>query len=162
MVVGIRVFVSYCELMEGGFFGNWVEHCHTRCRGVWLITHSEVRQLVDVWSLYAFEYFVYSYVAWFSWCSFLCSPNVSYRWNHSQTKIHVITGCSLMCQLWWSIQVFKASVITELTLLPTWFNQVCPLERSSLLLLASWISKCRLILNTFLNFFGKLVIWTQN
>lgn len=137
--------------MEGGFFGNWIEHFHRRCVWVWLIA-----QVVKWGHWYMFELCMWAF------CVFICAlvqlgafffVYLVLLTDEIMIKNFCNCKCSLICQLWWNIHIYKAGIKTELTQLPTWFNQVCPFERSSLHLIP------KLLFNTLLYFFWKLVIW---
>lgn len=77
--------------------------------------------------MYAFCLFICSLVQ----LSAVCFVHLVFLTDEIMIKICVIADYSLLWQLWWNIHIFKASILTELTLLPTRFNQVCLLERSS-------------------------------
>lgn len=124
--------------MEGGFFGNWIEHCHRRCVWVWLIA-----QVVKWGHCYMFELCMWAF------CVFICAlvqlgafffVYLVLLTDEIMIKNLCNCKCSLICQLWWNIHIYKARIKTELTQLPTWFNQVCPFERSSLHLIPKFFN----------------------
>ena len=142
VVVGVRAVSKWTvNWWKGGFFGNWIERrWDTRCGWARLTAHA-----VKWGSWWVFEvctcvseHFCVSLRGLLQPAAVVCihlvllTDGIMHKQTDKFTPSQVVP-CYARCN------ISKASIITEPTCLPTWFNEVCPLERSGLRLLANWI-----------------------